>query len=191
MNSIEAEKLKQDYIVRAFMQEEQFGQWLRKLFYLNNELNKEYNSMYQGMFYIVFYELLTIGFDYANKVASYLTDSQNTEKIEFYNELIKKIIDFKSSFSDKEIQFIEYKRHNATHLFQNHYENIILDNGKIQTVRKKKQIDVINAELQSILKEHKTDKNFDIYMTKKLYPKILELYNRLDTIKRQYKGNEI
>jgi hypothetical protein len=191
MDRIDVEKFKRDHIIRTFVQQEQFGQWLRKFFYLNEALNKEYDTMYQDMFYIVFYELLTTGNDYAKKVEVCLTGSENLEKIEFYNAITKGLTELQSSFSWNEFQFIEYKRHNASHLFQNHYENIILDSGKIQTTRKGKPIDFINEELQSILKEHKTDRNFDIYMTKKLYPKTLELYNRLDAIKRKYNDNKI
>lgn len=64
MNKIEYERLKLDYILQTHANEELFGQWLRKFFYLNSELNKEYDSIYQSSFYVVFYELVTAGLEY-------------------------------------------------------------------------------------------------------------------------------
>jgi len=186
MNGNEYEKLKSDYMIKTFVQEEQFGQWLRKFFYLNHELNKEYDSIYQDSFYVVFYELVTIGIEYGKNILDHLKSGNNKEKTEFYFELIKGLENLKSKFSETEFQFIEYKRHSVSHIFQNHYENRISDSGKYQTKRKGKSIDDNNSELKSVILENGSDKEFDINMTKKLYPNITEMYTRLEQIKTHY-----
>ena len=186
MDKAQYEKLKIDTVIKTFVQEEQFGQWLRKFFYLNAELNKEYDTIYQDAFYIVFYELVTVGLDYSINVLSAVEKSNNKEKIEFYTELIKGLSELKTKFTKTEFQFIEYKRHNSSHIFQNHYENRISNNKKFISKRKGRQIDDINKELKSIILKYGNDKNFDNYLTKKLYLNTSELYQRLVEIKTHY-----
>ena len=186
MNEIKYKKLKFDHILQTLANEELFAQWLRKFFYINNELNKEYNSIYQNSFYIVFYELSTVGLEYSKSLLEHIKNSQNFEKKEFYKELINGLISLKSLFSESEFEFIEYKRHSASHIFQNHYENRISNKGKILTKRKEKLIDELNSEFKEILLKYGFDRGFDKYMTSKLYPKITELYNGLEKIKTHY-----
>ena len=186
MNKIEYEKFKFDHILQTLANEELFGQWLRKFFYLNSELNKEYDSIYQSSFYVVFYELVTVGLEYSKKVLGHLKNSENLEKKEFYLELIGGLKNLKSLFSESEFEFIEYKRHSSSHIFQNHYEKRITDKGKIITKRKGKLIDKLNKEYKKTLIEHGFDRGFDEYMMRKLYPKITEFYNKLEKIKTHY-----
>ncbi|AGA78885.1 hypothetical protein [Echinicola vietnamensis] len=189
MNKIEYERLKLDYILQTHANEELFGQWLRKFFYLNSELNKEYDSIYQSSFYVVFYELVTAGLEYSKKVFESLQNSENHEKKEFYSELIGGLKILKLLFSESEFEFIEYKRHSCSHIFQNHYEKRITDKGKIITKRKGKLIDKLNKEFSETILKHGFERGFDEYMTQKLYPKITKLYNGLEKIKMQYNRN--
>ncbi|MBC7000907.1 hypothetical protein [Cytophaga sp. FL35] len=186
MSDIEYDKLKFDHILQTLANEELFGQWLRKFFYLNSELNKEYDSVYQSSFYVVFYELVTVGLEYSKKVFGHIQNSENLEKRDFYSELINGLENLKSLFSESEFEFIEYKRHSSSHIFQNHYEKRITNKGKIITKRKGKLIDELNKEFGETLLKYGFDRGFDEYMIRKLYPKISELYSGLEKIKTHY-----
>lgn len=184
MNRVEYEKLKFDFTIKTFVQEEQFYQWLKNFFFLNNELRLDYNSIYQDKFYVVFYELLTVGVVYAHKVFESLKKGDNTGKTEWYKDLNNGLKALKAKLSDDEFDFVEYKRHNACHIFQNHYETQILANGKIKKERKGKNIDELSLAFKKILLKHGSDKNFDIYLTQKLHPLIEELFNCLQNRKQ-------
>lgn len=188
MNKGEFEKLKFDHIIYTLVNEELFAQWMRNFFYLNSELHKEYDSIYQASFYVKFYELITVGLEYSENVLRHIENSENHEKIEFYKELIQGLKELKSEFSDSEIEFIEYKRHSSSHIFQHHYENKIQDNGKIQTKRKGKLIDELSRDFGTILLKYGFDRGFDEYMNNKLYPKISGLYDRLQEIKTHHRN---
>ncbi|MCK0192971.1 hypothetical protein [Arenibacter sp. F20364] len=190
MDKIQYEKLKLDYILQTFADKELFDQWLRNFFYLNSELRKEYDAIYQNSFYIVFYELVTVGLDYSKSVLGNLKNSQNMEKNDFYKELISGLKDIKSEFSESEFEFIEYKRHSSSHIFQTGYQKKILNNGTIKTKRKEKLLDVLNSQFYKILIKHGFDRGFDEYMNSKLYPKIMGLHERLEKIKTHYNKDE-
>lgn len=185
MNNLEYEKFKIETIAKTFAQQEQFYQWLRKLFYLNNELYKEYHSIYQDSFYVIYYELITEGFIYSQEILKKIEKSDNKDRIEFFRILTKGLTDIKSIFSESELQFIEYKRHNASHIFQNHYEKRLSPKGNLINSRKGKSIEQIQKELDIELIEKGFDSGFDDYMTHKLNPLITNLYNQLQ------KKNEI
>jgi len=182
MDKIQHDKLITDDILRTSINKGLFIQWLKRFFYLNHALNKEYDSIYQGSFYVVFYELVTVGLEYSKGVLTYIDNSENLDEKEFYTELVNRLKKFKSEFSESELEFIEYKRHGFSHIFQNTYENRILDNGKIQTKRKGKLIDELNSTFKEIMLKYGFDRGFDEYVMKKLYPKISELYNKLERI---------
>lgn len=189
MSKIAYEKLKFDHILRTLTNQELFAQWLRNFFYLNNELNKEYDSIYQNSFYIIFYELSTVGLEYSENLLKHIKNSQNLEKIEFYEKLIKGLINLKSLFSETEFEFIEYKRHSSSHIFQDYYENRISDKGKIITKRKEKLIDELKSNFNEILLKYGFDRGFDDYMTGKLYPEIKELHHELEKTKKHYNAS--
>lgn len=186
MNKIEHEKLIFDHILRTLTNQELFAQWLGNFFYLNNELNKEYDAIYQNAFYVAFYELSTVGLEYSQNLLKHIKNSQNLEKIAFFEKLIKGLIDLKSLFSETEFEFIEYKRHSSSHIFQDYYVNRISVKGKIITKRKEKLIDEFNSNFKEILLKYGFDRGFDDYMTGKLYPEIKELYQELVKIKMHY-----
>lgn len=175
------EKLKVEIVLQTLADEELFGQWLRRFFYLNEELNREYDSIYQSSFYIVFYELITVGLEYSKKVLGHLKNSSNSKKKNFYLELVNGLTNLKSLFSESELEFIEYKRHSSSHIFQTRYQNRITETNKIITKRKGKLIDQLNKEFRGILVEHGFDRGFDEYMIRRLYPKVIELHNKLDS----------
>ena len=58
MNKFPVDEFKRDYIIKTFVQETQFEQWLKLFFFLNNELSEKYNFVYQDAFYTKLYELL-------------------------------------------------------------------------------------------------------------------------------------
>lgn len=179
MNKNEIENLKFETILQTLANEELFAQWLRYFFYLNSELHKGYNTIYQNTFYVVFYELITVGLPFSERVLEHLDNSENLEKKDFYKELIQGLKKLKSEFSESEFEFIEYKRHSASHIFQNGYEKKLLNNGTIKTKRGKKLLDVLNYEFEKILITHGFDRGFDEYMNSRLYPKIMELHKAL------------
>lgn len=190
MNKKEIENLKFDTILQTLANEELFAQWLRYFFYLNSNLHKEHDTIYQNTFYVVFYELIIVGLPFSESVLEHLENSENLEKKDFYKELIQGLKKLKSEFSESEFEFIEYKRHSASHIFQNGYDKKLLNNGTIKTKRGKKLLDVLDYEFGKILIEHGLDRGFDEYMKSKLYPKITELHQELQKIKKEYNSFE-
>ena len=131
-----------DFAIMKMAQMEQFAQWLRKFFFLNDRLHKKYDFIYQDSFYIVFYQLITEGLDHLNKVINALEEKKPkfNNKLKWYNELRDGLFELKAKLSSEEIDFIEYKRHNVCHIFQNHYNPKLLDNGTIKNERKGKNL---------------------------------------------------
>lgn len=170
-----------DFAITKMVQMEQFAQWLRKFFFLNHWLHGEYDFIYQDNFYIVFYQLMTEGLDHLNKVINSLEENQSkfSSKLIWYNELRDGLFELKAKLSSEEFDFIEYKRHNVCHIFQNHYTPKLLNNGTIKNERKGKNLKSQENEFISIIRIHGSDKGFDIYLTQKLYPIIVEIYNKL------------
>jgi len=191
MSKLGYQRFKFDFFIKTFVQEKQFEQWLRRFFYLNHELNIKYDSIYQDSFYVIFYELVTEGLDYAIRIMNFLDKGNNSEKIQWYAELVNGLSDLKLTFSKKEFEFIRYKRHNASHIFQNFYENNVFENGKIKSDKELNhilQIDKYKSDFRNLLSKHGCDRNFDIYMHRKLYAKIVEMYKKLEKIRMHYKN---
>ena len=105
MNKIEYEKFKFDNILQTLANEKLFGQWLRKFFYLNNELNKEYDSIYQSSFYVVFYELTTVGIEYSKKVFEHLKLPQDMIIIPGVIDSTTNFVEHPEVVADRLIQF--------------------------------------------------------------------------------------
>jgi hypothetical protein len=164
---------------------EQFAQWLRKFFYLNSELYTEYDTIYQDSFYVVFYELTTVGLKHSKVVLSHL--KKEDIKTEWYTTLVKGLDDFIKLFTETEFEYIKYKRHNASHIFQNDYEHQVFEKGKISSPKRENRIEQMDNDFKDLILLHGGDKNFDIYMHKKLYPLIIDLYDRLQRISNNSK----
>lgn len=194
MDHITIQKFKQNYALKTLIQETQFGQWLSRLFYLNEELHKEYDSLYQESYYVKLHELLTEGKEYAEETLDWMIDLDNrlkglqvkmtTEKIVWYNILIHGLKEIRETISDEELGFMEYKRHSASHIFQNNYEVGFTKSGKLKTHCKGEDISVVIDRFKNLLITHGMDKGFDLYVTKKLYHKISKLYSDLNGLNK-------
>lgn len=122
VNEKDFKKFKVDYCLKIQVQEYQFSQWVTKFIFMGQELNKEYDVIYSGTFHIVFNELITSGINYTNDVLGALEGNTNSEKISFYSTIGVSLNKMKSIFTPEELDYIEYRRHNAAHIFQNKYE---------------------------------------------------------------------
>lgn len=117
------------------------------MFYLNNELTRKWDFVYQEMFYIKFYEVTTEGLNYSNKVFEHLKNGKNENKLEWYEELINGLTKIKSTLQEREYCYIEYRRHNTCHIFQNSYEHI-QEKLKIKKFRKNTDLGKIKNQLK-------------------------------------------
>ena len=169
-----------DLIAQDYLKRELFFQWLRRFFFINNELENEFDSVYQNAFYVSFYELVTEGLKYCNETLTKLNETNSTRDIELFENIIEGLNEFKSIFSISELQFIEYKRHSASHIFQDHYEKRFSENGKLIDKRKGRNIDDVNTELNAELLEKDFDSGFYDYMFKKVNPLITKLHKRIN-----------
>lgn len=111
---------------------------MRLLFYINKELEKKYDFIYQEIFYIKFYEVITIGILYLKEIHEGLVMLRNSKAVWYY-DLIEKLNSMKNLLSESEFLYLEYRRHNACHMFQTHYEFIQKDLS-IKKVRKIKDL---------------------------------------------------
>lgn len=172
------EQFKRDFIIKILVQETQFEQWLQVFFLLNHELENEYNSIYQDSLYIKFNELINEGYRYAQKLLNHLTNSANVQKRDWYSKLLTGLSDLKSALTETELDYIEYRRHNTCHIFQDTYE-IIQHDLKIKKVRKDKSLPDLQNKLMTLIATHGSDRNVDEYIMTKLKPVIRNLYLQL------------
>jgi hypothetical protein len=126
--------------------------------------------------------LSTEGIEYAKNVLANLSIEIDEEKVNWYNKLIQGLVKIKLTLSDDEFEFIEYKRHSASHIFQDKYEVEIKKNGKLKTnYRGGEALDEINMRFKKLLLKHGSDKGFDLYITGKLHSIASALYKNLTT----------
>ncbi|MEJ7676701.1 MAG: hypothetical protein WKG06_02245 [Segetibacter sp.] len=83
-----------------------------------DQYSKEYDSIYQQSFYVKLYKLLTEGLDYAKLVSENLLPEVNPQKLSWYKCLIEMLLIIRTEVFDDEFEFIEYKRHSSSHIFQ-------------------------------------------------------------------------
>lgn len=178
MDKFPFDEFREDFIIKVFIQEKQYNQWLNSFFYLNNELSKKYDFVYQEAFYIKFYELLTEGIEFANDILSSLKIENNDRKFDWYSKFVDGITSIKTELSNPEFLYIEYKRHCASHIFQNSYE-IIQKNLKIKKERNNKNLSEIRTEIQNLITKYGNDKNVDMHINSLVQQKITNLYNNL------------
>ena len=178
MNQSAIEEFKIDFVIKTFVQDTQFEQWLRTFFFLNNELSVEYNFVYQEAFYTKLYGLLTEGIDFGNKLLDKLQKQSNHKKSNWYFKLIDGLNNIKSELSQTEFEYIEYRRHIACHIFQNSYE-YIQENLQIKKVRKGEKLRDIQVRIKTLILKHGSDKNIDHFLNRKLQYRITELYRNL------------
>jgi hypothetical protein len=107
-----------------------------------------------------------------------LTNGSNVHKTDWYLKLITGLNKVKTSFNDSELFYIEYRRHQSSHIFQNQYEHI-QDNFKIKKVRNNKNLKEINDEIKSMIAKHGSDREIDYYLNKKIQPVLTKIYETL------------
>jgi hypothetical protein len=154
-------------------QHHQFIQWLLNLFLIDEKLNEEYDAVYQDSYYIKLHDLLIYGIKHVNEKKDLLNKYPEEEK-NWYIFLSKELLNLRNEISKTEFEHIEYKRHNACHIFQVRYEVKEDKEGNIKKPHKSKEKESIN----NILDIHENDYNFDIYFTKKYRPKLVEINNK-------------
>lgn len=179
LNRLEYNKFKLDFIIKTFVHEEQFAQWLRKFFYLNYELSREYDTIYQDSFYVVFYELTIVGLSYSKEVLSHLENRDNHKKTLWYRNLVGGLEELKNQFTEVEFEYIKYRRHSSSHIFQNSYEHQVFEKGEITSQERENRISTTEEDLKMLILKHGGDKNFDLYMHHKIFHLATNLYNRL------------
>lgn len=167
-----------DFVLKTVTQEVQFGQWLKLLFYVNQRLQEQSDAVFHDAYYTKLYEALKKGLPYAEKVAEALQNGSNVTKRLWYDTLIVGLQEIKAAITDDEFAFIEYKRNNACHIFQNKYERI-QDDGSTKETRNGINIEELQKIIMSLMVEHDGEHNLNAYLYKKLYPLFSRLYQQL------------
>lgn len=178
INEIAKRQFKQDFIKKTLVQEKQFELWLRMLFFLNEELSIKYDFVYQNEFYIKLNEVFTVGINYSVDLLNYLKKGNNINKQYWFEKFIKGIEHIKQSLTEKELDYIEYKRHNVCHIFQDAYEHI-QKNLKIKKEKNGRSLEEINNNIKELLLKFDNDKNIDLYLNNKLQSQLKDLYEEL------------
>lgn len=169
-------KDKLDFIIKIISQKKQFEDWLMVLFYLNYSLDLKFDSVYISSYYVKIYEILTVGLTYAKNALELLRNTPNKPLEEWYYLLVQGLVELKDEISEKEFEFIEFKRHHACHIFQNAYE--IQFNEK-DLIKRNNRV-AIKEDFIELIAEHRTEENFDNYLFKKLNPKIVFIFKQLE-----------
>jgi len=133
------------------------------------------------MYYVSLNQLMKEGVPYVENVTRLLKNGENKHLKEWFNTLQNSLYKIKELLPENEWEYIEYKRHNVCHIFQNQYEQI-QDSGNIKSNRNNKKITEIDKNFQSILLKYKLDDGFDKHITTTLYPILNDLYNELKRI---------
>lgn len=182
LNKSEHDKYKKDFIIKTIVQEEQFVQWLKKFIFLNSALKDGYDAIYQGSFYISFYELSTVGLAHASKILKHLEKGDNHKKTAWYKELVAGLNILKISFTTIEFEYIKYKRHNSSHIFQDGYEHQVFELGEIKSQEREDKVENLGNDFKKLILSHGGDKGFDLYMHEIIYPIVIDLVNQLKII---------
>ncbi|MBO2545706.1 hypothetical protein J0871_14885 [Salegentibacter sp. BDJ18] len=182
------EDLKYEYIKKRIIQEQQFFQWLQVLFRLNIEINQGYNHNSADLFVVKLYQLLTEGKTYCEDVISRLPSSE-IEKIHFFEHILKFIGQFETDISIAELDFLEYKRHNICHIFQNGYEQVQAD-LRIKKHLKNRELSEIDKNLNSIIGSEENEFEVQKKLFKKYYSLIEKLRTDLISIQKQGNGEK-
>jgi len=162
---------------RLHVQHEQFFDWLRKVFFLAEELQKGYNRFYQELFYINVFQFITEGKNYVNEIL--IVKSPKSVDYLKYDEIKLCIEKIESSLTVDELELIEYQRHCSCHMFQNHYELILKNNGGINTKRKGRGIIEMREKFSEILTSHRDKSGFNKYFNDKIHPIVMNLYEKI------------
>ena len=166
---------KNEYVKKTLTQEHQFYQWLQILFRLNIEINEEYNHNSADLFLVKLVQFLSEGKSYCEIIIPKLIASNNN-KHHFFRCILEFIEQFKINISVAELDFLEYKRHNICHIFQNGYEPI-QNNLKVKTHLKNRELTEINKNLISIVSSEKDE----FVLQRKLFKQYFIIIEKLRT----------
>ena len=158
-----------------------FMNWMSKAFKIKNMLNSKFEKSLMDYFYIVIVQIVLEGIPYTERISKNVDDKE--EGILFMRLLNKHISNIFSKFSDKENEFINYRRDSAAHIFVTSYENRI-QNGKVVTNRKGRNITDINEHIYDVILEHGTELEFDKYFLKNITDSLDELSKEIKELRK-------
>jgi len=170
--------------IKTKVQQIQFEQWMRSFFQLTYKLYEGFDPILQDLYYVKLYGTLTEGLEYAKIVLQHLEKAENLNKKNWYIRCVEGLTLLKTQLTERELIYIEYRRHNICHMFQNQYERI-QDNYKIKYQRKGMDLTEIDSLLKNLLLEFKSDKNIDEYLKNKMKLTLTSLYNDLIKINEE------
>lgn len=176
-----------------YTRKHQFEQWIKQMFFLNEELNKEYNSIYQDLFWVKIYQLLTEGDFYLRDIKKTIDKGNSFYIKKWYDRLLNGLIEIKTQFREIEFEYLQYRRHNVCHIFQHDY-SVFNKDYSLKSIKRQKRKDksIINSEIEyfSLLKEYGGDEGYDKHYRNILYPIINILYHDLQEIhEKEIKAN--
>jgi hypothetical protein len=172
------ENFNEELIIKTKVQQIQFEQWIRTFYQLTYRLYEGFDPILQDLHYIKLHGMLTEGLEYAKIVSKHLEDGQNLKKKCWYIKLVNGFSLLKSQLTQRELIYIEYRRHNICHIFQNQYEHI-QENYKIKYQRKGMDLIEIEVLLKSLLVEFGNDRNIDEHLQDKMKMTLTGLYDEL------------
>lgn len=185
-----------DKCVNYLMRNNQFNKWLNMLCWLSDELNKgleEIQSLMYNQLYIVkLVEFITVGREY---VLTELTNDKSDYAHACFEEIANTIDIIISQYSEDELIYLEYRRHNVCHIFQEGYD-IYQQDGKIKnnknviskeigtakTLTTKELEDKFAAVLHQYGFPNKPDDNFDKTKRALIHPVLSNLRDKINEI---------
>ncbi len=180
---------------KLLSEQEQFYDWMRKIWGVSNELEQEYNLYYQILYTTLLVEFITEGERYILHNIMTLEKVDNKPLLDWSCRVRDGIQEIKSQYTDEEFIYLEYRRHNSCHIFTKGYESI-QDNGKIKKVRQvctrqgdKKEIRLEDFDMitYDVLTKYGGaavgDKNFDIIKHQLVAPVLNRLFNDLNNMR--------
>lgn len=147
----------------------QFNNWIEQIFEIKLKLEKTHDEIYQETFYVKIYDFITVGKEFLENIISKIEANHNLDpnnNIYNTNKLLLLIInEINNQFTPIELEFIEFRRHNSSHIFTKGY-NLIKDDLKVKEKFKNKKLEDIHSNFDSIFLKHKSNPDFDKYFNK-------------------------
>src|SRR5690606_22337233 len=110
----------------------------------------------------------------------------NNNKVHFFQCILDFIQSLKTELPIAELDYLEYRRHNICHIFQNGYE-IIQNDLKIKSKLKNRNLDEINTNLISLLSTAPDEFKLQEKLFKKYYILIEKFRSDLQEIQNKFK----
>lgn len=161
-----------DAFINTVFEQKQFEhkqlmEWVEAMFQIKKKLQSKYDKNDQDLLYIKIYEFITNGKAHLLMVKE-THEKQNSQFPNSFKALLDLALEILENLDQSELEFIEFRRNAASHIFTKGY-NIIQDNLTIKDHRKDKKMIVIHSSFNSIFQKHSTRKGFDIYFNKKIF----------------------